>query len=161
MQIRRLSQNQLKIVAAIAMLIDHIGVQILPRIVMLRIIGRLAFPIFSYFIYEGFRYTKDRKKYFLKILVLGTTCAAVYYIYSGEIFGNVLITFSFSIVALWIIELVHKAMSDNEVKAKIYSVMVLIGFFASVCIITRLFYIDYGIIFVGTCGDEALYRISI
>ena len=50
MQVRRLSQNQLKIVAAIAMLIDHIGAQILPQIVMLRIIGRLAFPIFSYFI---------------------------------------------------------------------------------------------------------------
>ena len=138
MQVRRLSQNQLKIVAAIAMLIDNIGAQILPQIVIFRIIGRLAFPIFSYFIYEGFRYTRDRIKYFSKILVLGMTCAVVYYIYSGEIFGNVLITFSFSIVALWIIELVHKAMSDNEVKAKIYSVMVLIGFFASVWVITRL-----------------------
>lgn len=146
MPIRRLSQKQLKIVAAMTMLIDHIGAQILPQIVMLRIIGRLAFPIFSYFIYEGFHYTKNRKKYFSKIFVMGIICASVYYMYSGEIYGNVLITFSLSIVALYVIEILHKVMSGKEIKAGIYSVTLIAGLITTIWTITRLFYIDYGII---------------
>ena len=146
MQGRGLSQNQLKIIAAIAMLIDHIGAQILPQIAMLRIIGRLAFPIFSYFIYEGFQYTENRKKYFSRIFVLGIICAVVYYMYSGEIYGNVLITFSFSIVALYAMEIVHKVMSRKEIKAGIYSVTLLACLITTIWIITKLFYIDYGII---------------
>lgn len=146
LQARRLSQNQLKIVAAIAMLIDHIGAQILPQIVIFRIIGRLAFPIFSYFIYEGFHYTKNRKKYFSKIFVLGIICAGIYYMYSGEIYGNVLITFSLSIVALYVTEILHKAISGKEITAGIYSVTFLVGLITMIWIITRLFYIDYGII---------------
>ena len=146
MQIRGLSQNQLKIVAAIAMLIDHIGAQILPQIVMLRIIGRLAFPIFSYFIYEGFQYTKNRKKYFSRIFVLGILCAVIYYMYSGEIYGNVLITFSFSIAVLYAMEMVHKEMSTGEVKAGTYSIMLFVCVITMIWIITKWFYIDYGII---------------
>lgn len=43
------TQNQLKIVAAVSMLIDHIGAELFPEIIVLRIIGRLAFPVFFFF----------------------------------------------------------------------------------------------------------------
>ncbi|MBQ2889378.1 MAG: conjugal transfer protein TraX, partial [Clostridia bacterium] len=38
-----LSSNKLKIIAAISMLIDHIGYMFFPDILIFRIIGRLAF----------------------------------------------------------------------------------------------------------------------
>ena len=55
-----LSGNSLKIIAAIAMTVDHIGVVIFPNFAILRIIGRIAFPIFAFMIAEGCRYTKKQ-----------------------------------------------------------------------------------------------------
>ena len=56
-----LSNDRLKIIAAAAMLIDHIGAYLLPQVRILRIIGRIAFPIFAFMIAEGCRYTKNKK----------------------------------------------------------------------------------------------------
>ncbi len=99
-----LNQNQLKLIAAATMVVDHIGAELLPGVIALRIIGRLAFPLFAYFIYEGSRYTHDRRAYLTRMLGLGLLCVAAYYIYDGEIYGNVLITFSLSICVLYAVQ---------------------------------------------------------
>ena len=51
----------LKMIAVVAMLIDHIGAILLPQYEILRIIGRIAFPIFAYTLVEGFIHTQDVK----------------------------------------------------------------------------------------------------
>lgn len=86
------------------MLIDHIGFLLLPDVAWLRYIGRLAMPLFAFFIAEGCRYTSNRIKYFLQIFLLGVACQSVY-IAEQAIFGevrsfylNILLTFSFSIL---------------------------------------------------------------
>ena len=48
-----LSGNALKIIAALAMLCDHVGLMFFPHVRLFRIIGRLAFPIFAYMIAEA------------------------------------------------------------------------------------------------------------
>ena len=45
-----MSSFKLKLVAITTMLIDHIGVIIFPNILWLRLIGRLAFPLFAFLI---------------------------------------------------------------------------------------------------------------
>lgn len=139
-----LTQNQLKTVAAIAMLIDHVGAQLFPQIIILRIIGRLAFPVFSYFIYEGYHYTHSKKDYLLKILLTGIVCAVVYYFYSGEIYGNVLITFSVSIIALHGISVFRQKMS-GYIKDKLYGFTVMIGCFLFVYFFCSWLSVDYGL----------------
>lgn len=57
-----LNNNQLKIIACIFMLIDYIGFFLYPEIIILRYIGRLAFPLFAFFIAEGAYYTKNKIK---------------------------------------------------------------------------------------------------
>ena len=59
-----LSGNALKMIAAISMLIDHIGLLFFPFNGIFRIFGRLAFPIFAYMIAEGAKYTRNKKKHF-------------------------------------------------------------------------------------------------
>jgi len=66
----------LKIVAIITMLIDHIGAFILlnknefahsQTYYVMRSIGRMAFPIFAYFIANGCKHTKNINKYLLRL----------------------------------------------------------------------------------------------
>lgn len=63
-----MNRNVLKIIALITMIIDHVGKVFFDGIEIFRIIGRLALPIFAFFVAEGFYYTKNRKKYVLTML---------------------------------------------------------------------------------------------
>lgn len=78
----RLSQESLKIVACVTMLIDHIGAVLVPELysaypsealfdlyTVLRTIGRLAFPIYCFLLAEGVCYTRNRRKYGLRLLM--------------------------------------------------------------------------------------------
>lgn len=60
----------LKMIAIVAMLIDHVGAVLLPQYGILRIIGRIAFPIFAYTLVEGFLHTHDVKKYMMRMGIL-------------------------------------------------------------------------------------------
>ncbi|HHT20966.1 MAG TPA: hypothetical protein GXZ74_05980 [Tissierellia bacterium] len=64
-------QDILKIVAMVTMLIDHIGLLFFPEEPTFRLIGRVAFPLYAYFIAQGFRYTRSRPRYFLRLLLFG------------------------------------------------------------------------------------------
>ncbi|MCQ2565263.1 MAG: conjugal transfer protein TraX [Clostridia bacterium] len=57
-----LDRSALKLIAAASMLIDHIGT-VFFNAVWMRCVGRLAMPIFCFFVAEGFYYTSDRLKY--------------------------------------------------------------------------------------------------
>lgn len=145
LQKSRLSQNQLKAVAAIAMLLDHVGAELFPEVILLRIIGRLAFPIFSYFIYEGFYYTRNRKRYFLRTFLLGLVCVAAYYLYSGEMYGNVLITFSLSMVVLYGLETGWRYGSGTG-RFRLFGVVYTVLCIAAVLFINARFPVDYGLL---------------
>ncbi len=99
-----LTGNQLKMIAMIAMTCDHVGLQLLPQWDFLGIIGRLALPIYAYMIAEGCRYTRDRKKYFLRLFGLGLLCQVVYYFATGSLYQCILITFSLSVLLICLYE---------------------------------------------------------
>ena len=109
MNLKKLSEqgftgNQLKILAMVSMTLDHIGVMLLPGWTILRILGRLALPIYAYMIAEGCRYTRDRKKYFLRMALLAALCQAVYFFAMGSVYMCILVTFSLSIALIGAIE---------------------------------------------------------
>ena len=60
----------LKMIAIVAMLIDHVGAVLFPQYRILRYIGRIAFPIFAYTLVEGFIHTRDIKKYMMRMGIL-------------------------------------------------------------------------------------------
>lgn len=68
MKKRGLSQEGLKLIACVTMLLDHIGTVFLPEL-GLRMIGRMAFPIYCFLLAEGAYYTRSRKEYGLRLLV--------------------------------------------------------------------------------------------
>jgi len=74
----------IKIVAVITM-IDHIGASFFPQVIILRVIGRIAFPIFAYCIVVGCLYTRDIRKYLLRLLVFAIISQPVYVL---NVFGR-------------------------------------------------------------------------
>lgn len=96
--------NQLKMIAMISMTLDHIGYILLPRWRFLRILGRLALPIYAWMIAEGCRHTRDRKKYFLRIASLAAVCQIVYLVAMRSVYMCILVTFSLSILVISVIE---------------------------------------------------------
>ena len=63
--------NLLKLVAMISMLIDHTGKMFFSQYRIMRIIGRLAFPLYAYCIAVGGVYSKNKLKYLSRILLVG------------------------------------------------------------------------------------------
>lgn len=58
----------LKCIAMVCMLIDHTGAVLFPQYRIMRIIGRLAFPIYCFLLVEGAVHTRDIRKYELRLL---------------------------------------------------------------------------------------------
>ena len=95
-----LSGNALKLIAAAAMVADHVGYLFFPTVAALRIIGRLAFPIFAYMIAEGCGYTRNKLKYFLHVFLLAVICQIVYFVAARDTHMNILVTFSLAILLI-------------------------------------------------------------
>ena len=93
--------NQLKIIALIAMTIDHVGLILLPQVELLRIIGRLSFPIFAYMIAEGCFFTHDKKRYFGGMLVLGVLCQLVYFFAMGSLAQSIVTTLALGMLTVF------------------------------------------------------------
>lgn len=68
----------LKIVAIFAMLIDHMGVVIYPGISELRVIGRMALPIYAWCLVVGSVKTHDPLRYGLRLLILAVLSQPLY-----------------------------------------------------------------------------------
>ena len=116
MQYKILSRSALKWIALITMLIDHIGAIIGSSVFdswglswlydTLRTIGRISFPIFAFFIAEGWFYTHSKKKYFLTLLIFSIISQPIYYFaFDNNYFEfNILFTFLISILIFYLID---------------------------------------------------------
>lgn len=92
---------QLKVVALLLMVVDHVGLYLLPENVGLRVVGRLAFPLFAYFFAQGYLHTSNHSRYLLRLLVTGIVAQVVL---GMPCQFNILLTFSYNLVLLKLIE---------------------------------------------------------
>lgn len=115
-----LSGAQLKYIAFISMLIDHTNnALITPMLngkgILLYIsnafsmIGRIAFPIFMFFLIEGFFKTRNRKKYLASLLIFGLISEIPFDMFVSRTFfepnwNNMMFTLSLCLGVIWLID---------------------------------------------------------
>lgn len=126
------SGSMLKLIAAFSMLLDHISVAWIQegilknrkpawllslwktgteqgwqdRALVLRCAGRLAFPVFAFFLVEGFCHSKNRKSYGLRLFLFAVITEVIFdlalfgrWFYPGH--QNVLFTFLIAFMVMW------------------------------------------------------------
>lgn len=141
-----LNSNQLKLIAIIAMTVDHIAwamfdgypTALLPLV--MHIIGRLTCPIMCYFIAEGYHYTKNINKYTFRLFAFAFVSHFAYIFASNDFvdfksfipfyYGNFLNQTSVMWSLAW--GLVMLRIADSKRIKSIYKVLLVI----LICIIT-------------------------
>ena len=141
-----LNSNQLKLIAIIAMTVDHIAwamfegypTALLPLV--MHIIGRLTCPIMCYFIAEGYHYTRNINKYTFRLFTFAFISHFAYIFASNDFidfksfipfyYGNFLNQTSVMWSLAW--GLVMLRIADSKRIKSIYKVLLVI----LICIIT-------------------------
>lgn len=116
---KNLNANHLKLIAILAMTVDHAADLIYPGFptdplaIALHTVGRLTAPIMWFFICEGFYYTKNLRKYLLRMFAFAIISHFAYCFafgisivpFSTGIFNqtSVIWPLSWAIVALWVV----------------------------------------------------------
>lgn len=73
----------LKVLAVISMTIDHAGVILFSEYMFLRLVGRLAFPIFCYLLILGVESTRNVRNYFARLFFFALVSQVPYYFAFG------------------------------------------------------------------------------
>lgn len=99
----------LKWIAMLTMLVDHTGMALFPQYPVLRIIGRLAFPIYCFLLVEGAVYTSNWKKYLGRLLLFALISELPFDLARrGQVVAfdaqNVFFTLSFGLLAVIILK---------------------------------------------------------
>ena len=93
----------LKIIALVFMFIDHAGKMLFPSVPEMRMLGRIAFPIYVWCMIVGFHYTRSVPKYLLRVLVVGLISQPLYMLALNHTWSqpNVFLTLFLGLCALW------------------------------------------------------------
>lgn len=87
----QLNREQLKLIAIISMVIDHVAWGFVefysPLGQFLHVCGRLTIPIMSFFVVEGFKHTSDLKKYINRMVSFGFISIIPFYVFFHEEYG--------------------------------------------------------------------------
>ena len=87
---------------------------------LFEILERIAFPLFSFFLVEGFFKTRNRWKYLSHLLIFGITSEILYDLFQSVVLfelnsNNVMFTLALSLVTIWIIDVLKKKRKKEKI----------------------------------------------
>lgn len=124
-----MNRNQLKYIAVIAMLIDHISAFFVPITtpagVIMRIIGRLTAPIMCFFLAEGFRYTASHKKYGIRLFIFVVISQFAYAFAHGISLLTPNFNMIFTLFLSFLILLSYEKIRNNIAKTAVIFILII------------------------------------
>lgn len=125
----------IKLIAAVCMLVDHIGYIFFPEQLFWRLIGRISMPLFAYSIARGYEYSRQKNsmpRYIKRMAVFAAVSQIPYYLMAGNGW-NIGFTWLFSLLLLFSI--------DREDRSRFVKGIEIIAILAAAFLVN----IDYGI----------------
>lgn len=145
-----MSSFVLKIIALITMTIDHYSIIILGEWSgILRVIGRIAFPLFAFQLINGYIHTRNKYKHFMLLLIFGLISQIPFHIAFNVPLRtntlNIFFTLLLGFMALYLYDICKKHLSDCKINffkkhTSIISTIVMIPF----VFLGYFFNVDYG-----------------
>ncbi len=132
-----IDRSVLKWIAVLTMVIDHVGAILFPDQIWMRVIGRVAFPIYAYCLAEGFRYTSDYRRYLGRLALFAILSEipfdlAFYGVPFSFAHQNVFFTLTLGLILLWVLERCREQL------------LLCAGAFAVLCFLAQALHMDYG-----------------
>ena len=132
-----IDRSVLKWIAVLTMVIDHVGAILFPDQIWMRVIGRVAFPIYAYCLAEGFRYTSDYRRYLGRLALFAILSEipfdlAFYGVPFSFAHQNVFFTLTLGLILLWVLERFREQL------------LLCAGAFAVLCFLAQALHMDYG-----------------
>lgn len=144
---KKMNANTLKMIAVITMFIDHLGATLVWAYLLtlegdakqdwntiymvMRWIGRLAFPIYCFFIVQGLEHTRNVKKYIARLLIFALVSEIPFdYAIAGGWtleYQNVFFTLAIGLICIWGIKEVEEHMSENKKQILIKTCIIVLG----------------------------------
>jgi len=144
-----LDGTTLKLIAMISMVFDHAGDMFFPDVMWPRMIGRLAMPIFSFFIAEGFSHTRDKKKYLCRLGIFALISEIPFDLaFEGKIgfsHQNIMLSFFLAVVALMLYDWIQGGTKSEENHASIGKTVLGVIAVAAIATLSLLLRADYTI----------------
>lgn len=157
-----MSTFALKLVAIICMLIDHIGAVFMEGTSLynpMRVIGRIAFPLFAFLIVEGYYHTRDVKKYMLRLGIFALISEIPFDLaFNHKLFywsyQNIFFTLFIGLVVIYFLE---EARKKYPVNSSTYT-LVEAGAILGGCILSIAIFSDYNILGILTILVFYIFR---
>ena len=144
-----LDGTTLKLIAMISMVFDHAGDMFFPDVMWPRMIGRLAMPIFSFFIAEGFSHTRDKKKYLCRLGIFALISEIPFDLaFEGKIgfsHQNIMLSFFLAVVALMLYDWIQGGTKSEDNHASIGKTVLGVIAVAAIAALSLLLRADYTI----------------
>lgn len=93
----------LKIIALVFMFIDHAGKMVFPNIPEMRMLGRIAFPLYCWCMVVGISYTRSVPKYLGRLLLIGLVSQPLYMVALNHPWSqpNIFLTLLIALCGVW------------------------------------------------------------
>ena len=139
-----LTGNGLKVLAAVTMTVDHVGMLFLPHLLIFRYVGRIAFPIFAFMIAEGCAHSHNRLRYLRNVAILALLCQSVSMVALEDLYLAVPVSFGAAILLVIVLENYKKAAIGGFVAERNGWVALFAGGVTALWLLSRMVDIEYG-----------------
>ena len=99
-KVKGMTSYQIKLIAALLMVVDHVGVVFFPDQLAFRYVGRLSFPLFAWLVGQGEKYTKNFNSSLIRLAVGAGISQPLYYVLFNSSNLNILVTLLIGLLAI-------------------------------------------------------------